>query len=455
MINGNELQGKRISVLGAGVSGQALAELGRALGADVFVSDEKEIKPEVRTHFDELGIGYEMCGNTEKLLDADEIVVGSGIPPSNKILKDAAERGKNVVGELDFVFPYLSGKIIGITGSNGKTTTTSMTGYFFEKLGCSSISCGNIGVPIAKAAYKKYDFIVMELSSFQLYWVKKFQCDIAVVTNLAPDHIDWHGSYENYVASKANLIRYMNREGAAIYQKCDEKILGAQCKRQLPLSWGSVENSGGIYMSEAESAAWLNEGCGAEPYKLFDFNKVHLLGTHNLENTAMSTAVLKSCGKRVADELISSYVPPKHRCAYVGSVNEIKFVDDSKGTNVAASVTAMSSLPGRKVMILGGQGKGEEYGALTEAVKKYASYAVLIGSEKEKIASSLRADGFAAFEFVSTMDEAVSAAYAKAVPGDTVLLSPACTSWDMYPNYGARGDDFSRAANEIIKKEEK
>ncbi|MDO5563039.1 MAG: UDP-N-acetylmuramoyl-L-alanine--D-glutamate ligase, partial [Synergistaceae bacterium] len=414
------------------------------------------IKQEVCAHFDELGIRYEMRGNTEKLLNADEIVVGSGIPPKNEILAEALERGMNVIGELDFVAPYLDGKIIGITGSNGKTTTTSMTGYFFEKLGRNVITCGNIGVPVAKAAGRKYDFIVMELSSFQLYWVKEFMCDIAVVTNLAPDHIDWHGSYENYVESKANLIRFMNPNGTAIYQKCDEEKLGAKCRNILPLSWSSPEtNFGGLYMDKSGSAAWVSAGNGAAPSKLFDFDDVRLLGTHNLENTAMSTAVLKCCGEDVSAEMIASYVPPKHRCAFAGKVNSITFVDDSKGTNVAASVTAMSSLPNKKVMILGGQGKGEEYGPLTDAVKKYAKYAVIIGTEKEKIAASLKEGGFEAYELLSTMDEAVRTAYAKAAPGDTVLLSPACTSWDMYPNYGARGDDFCRVAREIIKEEEK
>ena len=189
-------------------------------------------------------------------------------------------------------------------------------------------------------------------------------------------------------------------------------------------------------------------------HRLFLFDDVKLLGRHNLENAAMAAGALAIFNTpEITPELMGSYVPPKHRCAFAGKLRGVTFVNDSKGTNVAASITAMTSLPGTKVMILGGQGKGEEYAPLAEAVKQNARAAVILGTEKEKIASALAAAGFENYSLVKDMDEAVRAAWKLAQEGDTVLLSPACTSWDMYPSYKARGEDFCRVAEEIIKAE--
>lgn len=455
MIIENDLKGKKISVIGAGVSGRALAELAKKLGAEVFVSDAKELNADTEAEFAAAGIEWEACGNTEKLLDADEIVVSSGISSDAPILRTARSRGVRLTGELDFVYPYLSGAIIAVTGSNGKTTTTSMTGYFLEQCGFTVMTGGNIGNAVAKAAYAEYDFIVLELSSFQLHWAETFRCDIAVVTNLAPDHIDWHGSYENYVAAKANIIKCLRDGGTAVYQQRDAEALGMAAGDGYPLIWGDSDSHiQGIYMDEKAKAAVLNAGSCALRYRLFDFSSVKLLGTHNLENAAMSLAVLRLFNiEEMPPEIIASYAPPKHRCAFAGEIKGIMFVDDSKGTNVAASITAMSSLPGTKVIILGGQGKGEDYAPLAQAALKYTKKAVLLGAEKEKIAAALNEAGYVSYTVVSTMEEAVERAYSQAEPGDTVLLSPATTSWDMYPNYGVRGDHFCRLAKEIIERE--
>ncbi len=218
-------KGKRISVIGAGVSGRSLAELARKLGAEVFVSDLKKIDEETVKAFKAMEIDWEEEGNTEKVLACDEIILSSGVSQDIPILALAASQKIPVTGELDFVYPYMTGKIIAVTGSNGKTTTASMTGFLLERAGAVSMTGGNIGNPAANAAYEKNDFLVLELSSFQLNRINKFKCDIAVVTNLAPDHIDWHGSYEKYVEAKANVIRSLAPNGRAIYQERDSKAL--------------------------------------------------------------------------------------------------------------------------------------------------------------------------------------------------------------------------------------
>lgn len=457
MIEEGKYRGKKVSVLGAGVSGRALAELSVRLGAQVFVSDAKALKQEAAEEFKKLGVAWEENGNTERLLDADEIVVSSGISPQNPMLVKAFEKGLKVTGELDFVHPYLDGTIVAVTGSNGKTTTTSMIGSFLEQCGFAVMTGGNIGNAVARASYRPYDFIVLELSSFQLHWAKSFRCDIAIVTNLAPDHIDWHGSYENYVAAKANVIKCLYEGGSAIYQLRDEELLKPQVEMKFPLSWGEPDKfRRGLYLDDQEKAAFINVGGPTMVRRLFDFSQVRLLGTHNLENAAMAMAVLALFNvENVPQGMLGSYVPPKHRCAFAGKVKDVTFVDDSKGTNVAATVTAMSALPGPKVIILGGQGKGEEYDGLAAAALKYTKHAVLLGSEKEKIEAALKAAGYTSYKITNTMEEAVNEAYKLAEPGDTVLLSPACTSWDMYANYNERGDHFCRLAQEIIERESK
>ena len=448
-------KGKRISVIGAGVSGISLAELARKMGAEVFVSDLKKIKEETLKAFENMGIDWEEDGNTERVLACDEIILSSGISHDMPLLDLAASKGIPVTGELDFVYPYMSGKIIAVTGSNGKTTTASMAGFFLERSGADSMTGGNIGNPAANAAYNRTDFLVLELSSFQLSKVNKFKCDVAVVTNLAPDHIDWHGSYEKYTEAKANVIRSLVPNGYAIYQERDSKELNVPEGMGYPLSWQKPDNNKkGIYLDRENSAAFICVKERESLIKLFDFKAVKLLGSHNIENTAMASAALLLLGDGPADPaVISEYEPPRHRCAFAGSIKGITFVDDSKGTNVAATVTAMSSLEGSKVMILGGQGKGEDYAALAEAVLKYAKSAVLIGEEKEKIASALDAAGYKNYYIASEMEDAVEKAYSAAVHGDTVLLSPACTSWDMYPNYGARGDHFCELVKRIIERD--
>lgn len=453
-----ELQtnGKKITVVGAGVSGRALAELAARLGARVFVTEAKKLSEDTAKVFTKAGIQWEDGGNTERALDADELVVSSGVSPQAPIVAEAMKRRIKVTGELDFVNPHLSGIVIGVTGSNGKTTTTSLIGYFLEKLGYSVLTGGNIGNAVAHAAGGDYDFIVLELSSFQLYWAKEFMCDLAVVTNLAPDHIDWHGSYENYVAAKANLINCLAPGGAAVYQKRDEESLHIKDGvEKFPLMWGEKDpHDQGIYLDDGVKAAWINGGGCRMKHKLFAFEDVKLLGRHNIENVAMAAAALALFNvSGLTPEIISGYVPPKHRCAFAGECRGVTFVDDSKGTNVAATVTAMSSLPGTKVIILGGQGKGEDYAPLAEAAAKYARAAVLIGSEKEKIASALNAAGNLPYSLAENMDEAVRTAWSLAEEGDTVLLSPACTSWDMYPNYNARGEHFCRVVKEILETE--
>jgi UDP-N-acetylmuramoylalanine--D-glutamate ligase len=408
------------------------------MGAEVFVSDAAKISAETVRSLKSAGIRYEEEGHTEKILECDKVVVGSGFPSKAPILEKLASRGIKPVGELDFVMPFVKGRVIGVTGSNGKTTTTSLIGHFLKAAGANCEVAGNIGKPIADIAGHDADYTVIELSSFQLYWASGVKFAGAIVTNLAPDHIDWHGSYENYVRAKAKLVGLVENGGFVIVQKRDREIFetGAVTARYLTSELPRAEDD--IFLSLDEERAVMN---GKE---LFRFCETSLLGAHNMENIAMAMGMTNILGHDAgARASLQSFTAPAHRCALVLDKNGVRYIDDSKGTNIAASVAAMSAIKGPHIVILGGRGKGENYGDLSEPLKKYAKYAYLIGEAAEEIGTSLRVGGFAFYSVAGDMESAVREAVSAARPGDSVLLSPACTSWDAYRNYNERGDHFA------------
>ena len=438
--------GKRITIVGAGVSGRELALLAARLGAKVFVTEKKELSSEARKLFEEHGVAWEEGGHTERAFDADVLLLSSGIPPRSEVVQEARWRGVPLMGELDFAVPQLSARVVGVTGSNGKSTVTSLIGHMLNKLGWNAGVGGNLGTAASSFTGKKLDAVVLELSSFQLAWATRLGASVSIVTNLAPDHIDWHGSYENYVAAKAKVISLRAPDGWGIVQDRDVEALGVRDSQHIiTLSWERepVHKMTGHIFMDKERASLTLEG---KEYPLFSYADTTLLGAHNLENVSMTLAALRLLGawdgSKKPAELLEGFSPLPHRCENAGIVDGVLYVDDSKGTNVAASVTAMTCIPGRKVLILGGRGKGEDYAPLAEGVLREADAVVLLGEEADAIGKALARAGFTAVHRAKDMEEAVKIAHDIARPGMTVLLSPACTSWDMYDNYGQRGDHF-------------
>ena len=443
---------QKVSVIGAGVSGQGLALLAHNLGHEVLVSEMKSITPEAKSLFTQNNIAYEE-GHTPKVFECDEILISSGIPPQSEILKQAETRGMKMTGELDFVLPHIkTHNLVCITGSNGKSTVTSLTGHILSRAGLKAGTGGNLGTASAKFTQEDFDAVVLELSSFQLARAtKNLRAKVAVITNLAPDHIDWHGSYEAYVEAKSRVLTLRDPEGWGIIQDRDYDTL-KQSGKIIVLTWNSKpehDTSGHISMSDSEATLTLN----GETTRLFRYDETTLIGTHNLENVAMSLCAVKLLGVEIegrAKFLLEGFKPLPHRCEDAGTLDGVQYIDDSKGTNVAATITAMKCISGRKVIILGGQGKGEDYTPLAEAVKTECDYAVLIGEEAGKIQEALERGGFMNFRRAATMEEAVEISQSLAKPGMVVLLSPACTSWDMYKSYKARGEHFCKIVREKI-----
>jgi UDP-N-acetylmuramoylalanine--D-glutamate ligase len=344
------------------------------------------------------------------------------------------------MGELDFAAPCLKGRILGVTGSNGKTTVTSLVRHILKSLGYRTAAVGNIGSPISDAAGVELDFVIAELSSFQLHWAASINLAGAIVTSIAPDHLDWHGSYENYVRAKAKIASFVEGDGFVIAKEQDAAELGLTGAEFHSLSWDAAPAEKGIVLDRASRT------CSIGDVPLFGFDDIGLLGAHNLENAAMSMAGVFMMGGDAASALdaLRSFEAPSHRCSLVMSRGGVRYIDDSKGTNIAATIAALSSIDGSKIVILGGRGKGEDYSRLAGPLKKFAKYALLIGEAAAEIAASLSSGGYEDYAVMSGMEEAVERAAAMASAGDAVLLSPACASWDMYRNYGERGNHFAR-----------
>ena len=443
---------KNIVIIGAGVSGQGLALLARSLGANVLVSEQKNISSEAKELFTRNNIAYEENGHSQKVFEGtDEILISSGIPPQSEILHEAAKHNIKMTGELDYVLPHIrTQNLICVTGSNGKSTVTSLIGHILNKAGLKAGAGGNLGTASAKFTQEDFDAVVLELSSFQLARAKNnLRSIVSIITNLAPDHIDWHGSYENYVEAKSRVLSLRDPEGWGIIQDRDSDMLNPSGKI-ITLSWNEKpehEFTGHIFMSDSKALLTLNN----QTQTLFNYDDTDLIGSHNLENVAMSLCAVKLIHEvHDVKNLLSGFKPLPHRCEDAGTFKGVHYIDDSKGTNVAATITAMTCINGRKVIILGGQGKGEDYTPLAEAVKSECESAILIGEEANKIQNALESTGYKNFHRAASMEEALDIAESITTPGMVVLLSPACTSWDMYKSYKARGEHFCRIIRDKI-----
>ncbi len=435
---------KRITVIGGGVSGRSLALLASRLGADVFVSEKgAEISKETEKDFIINNIKWETCGHSPLAYNADAIILSSGIPPYADCIKEAKKFGIPVIGELDFAAPYIKSPVIAVTGSNGKSTVTALIGHILKKMGLKAEAGGNLGKAASDFADEFFDSVVLELSSFQLARASTLKTIVSIVTNLAPDHIDWHGSYESYVSAKARAIALRGGGGWGIVQDRDfEALLIENAENVAVLSWDTKplhDTAAHIFMDKDKALLRLE---GKEEL-LFYYSDSTLIGRHNMENTAMSLAAAFFLTKQIpSSSVLEGFSPLPHRCEFAGVVGDVTYIDDSKGTNVDAAVTALKSIEGRKVVILGGRGKGESYSPLASAVLQEADTAVLLGEESDSIEKALKEVGFLNILRASDMQEAVQLASSSAKPGMVVLLSPACTSWDMYSNYAERGKHF-------------
>lgn len=447
-----DLRNKRVLVVGLGRSGVASAFFLQEHGAKVTVSDTKseaQLQSEVAALLDR-GVSIEAGRHGERTFrDQDLIVVSPGVPSDQPQLQHARTLGIPVIGEVELAFRFLQGKVLAITGSNGKTTTTSLVGEILSKAGRKTLVGGNIGTPVISLAGKTTpdSLVVLEISSFQLETIEQFCPWIAAILNITPDHLDRHHTFEAYVAAKARTFENQRPSDFGILNADDPACVGLKDKVKGSLFWFSrkhaVEN--GAFLS-GDQVLFRRDGRD-EP--ILSRNDIQLKGSHNLENVlaAVTITTLAGCSPEQIRKAVTEFSAVEHRLELVTSINGVTFYNDSKATNVDATVKALESFSGNIHIILGGKDKGSDYTVLAPLLRERVKRAYLIGAAAQKIASQIQ--GAAPLLHSGTLDRAVRQAFEAATPGDVVVLAPACASFDQFENYEQRGRVFKELVHSL------
>ncbi|HEU5365196.1 MAG TPA: UDP-N-acetylmuramoyl-L-alanine--D-glutamate ligase [Hanamia sp.] len=444
---------KRIVILGAGESGVGAALLAKQNDFDVFVSDSGIIKPSFKDELVLNKIDFEEGANSkEKILNAELIIKSPGIPEKNEMVKEIRKKGIEIISEIEFGFWYKAdSKIIGITGSNGKTTTTALSGHICKTAGLDCAIVGNIGFSFARqVAVDPKKLYVIEISSFQLDDIKNFRPDIAVLTNITEDHLDrYEYKFENYIKSKFRIIKNQTEEDVFIYNDDDEitkKYLKKFLKKSnpLPMSMNKELPEGAYIVNEKMHLKWQNEEM---QMNVEDFA---IKGKHNQYNTmaaGISAAVMGIRKEKIRDA-IQTFKSLEHRMSTVATVRGVEFINDSKATNVNSTWYALESMSKPVILILGGVDKGNDYSLLKDLVKEKVKAIVCMGINNDKIHKAFGKDVSLMVNTQSAKD-AVESAFHFADKGDVVLLSPACASFDLFKNYEDRGIQFIEAVKNL------
>ncbi|WP_395049043.1 UDP-N-acetylmuramoyl-L-alanine--D-glutamate ligase [Flavobacterium sp.] len=443
----------RLVVLGGGESGVGTAILGKKKGYDVFVSDFGKIKQSYREVLIINGIAWEEETHTEALiLNADVVMKSPGIPDKSPIVKKLVEKGIPVISEIEFAAPFTKAITIGITGSNGKTTTTMLTHHLLKSAGLNVGLGGNIGKSFAwQVADDKYDSYVLELSSFQLDGMIDYKPHIAIITNISPDHLDRYDyKYENYIASKFRITMNQTEEDFLIYDADDEAIAEwfkrNKTKAQLiPFSLGKIFEKGAFIKDKNMEVNIINE----EEFTM-ETETMALEGKHNMKNAMAATSVAKLMKIRNATirESLSNFQGVEHRLEKVLKIQNVQYINDSKATNVNATFFALDSMNTPTVWIVGGVDKGNDYNELMSLVREKVKAIICLGIDNKKIIDVFGNVVDIMIE-VNNMEDAVKMGQRLTEKGDTVLLSPACASFDLFENYEDRGNQFKQAVKNL------
>jgi UDP-N-acetylmuramoylalanine--D-glutamate ligase len=449
-----DLKNKRVLVVGLGKSGLSAAMFLRGLGARVTVSDTRSataLAKEIPALLD-AGIMVEAGGHgLLTFRRQDLIVVSPGVPMDTPEVKQAVAFGLPVIGEVELASRFLEGSVVAITGSNGKTTTTSLVGKIFSDAGGPTLVGGNIGLPVIDLVAKSTPETtsVLEVSSFQLETIEEFHPKIAVVLNITPDHLDRHGSFAAYAAAKARITERQGPEDFLVLNAEDKETQMVALKTKAQIFWFSGRRpiKQGAFV-HGESILFIpREGAKAEP--VMPVAEIRLKGAHNVENVlaAVCTARLAGIPPEKIRSSVASFKAVEHRLEFVAAVNGVEFYNDSKATNVDATMKALSAFDGGIHLILGGKDKDSDYSLMGELLKERVKIVYTIGSAAEKIERQLQ--GVAKMVSAGTLQTAVAKAAKDAVIGDVVLLSPACSSFDQFENYEHRGQVFRRLVSEL------
>ncbi len=449
-----DLNGKRVLVVGLGKSGVASALFLKAHGARVTVSDTKtgdELHSEIPVLLDH-GITVETGGHGERTFRGqDLIVVSPGIPLDAPALVQARALGGSVIGEIELAAQFLRGPIVAITGSNGKTTTTTLTGEIMTAGGFPALVGGNIGTPAIALAERATpeSVIVLEVSRFQLETIHSFRPKVAVILNVTPDHLDRHRTFEAYVDAKARILENQQSTDLAVLNADDPTCVAMAARTKAQVFWFSRRK-------EVQQGAWVLDGNilfrdGAEQREIMLVSEIPLKGAHNLENVlaAVCAGALMACAPEKIRQAVREFKAVEHRLEYVATIRGVDYYNDSKATNVDATIKALESFPANIHLIVGGKDKGSDYTLLNDLLRQRGKRVYTIGAAAAKIESQIKG---VEVVHADTLESALRKANAVAEPGDVVLLAPACASFDQFKNYEQRGQVFKEIVRTLSAK---
>ena len=441
----------RIVILGAGESGAGAAVLAQKKGFDTFVSDMSLIKDKYKAMLNERGIQWEEGKHTEELiLNADEVIKSPGIPNDAPIILKLKNQGTPIISEIEFAGRYTNAKLIRITGSTGKTTTTSLIYHIFKKAGLNVGLAGNIGQSLAyQVAECNYDYYVIELSSFQLDNMYKFHANIAVLMNITPDHLDRYGfEMQNYVDAKFRIIQNQTDDDAFIFWNDDPIIQKELHKYGIHGQYFpfAEKNEEGVAAFTEENKVYFTRPIAFN----MEQEELALTGTHNLFNSMAAgiSANIAGIRKECIREALNDFKGVEHRLEKVARVKGVDYINDSKATNVNSCWYALQSMKTKTVLILGGKDKGNDYNEIADLVKEKCSGLIFLGLHNEKLHDFFGDFGLPIVD-AQSMPDAVNAAYNMAKKGETVLLSPCCASFDLFKSYEDRGDQFKECVRNL------
>ena len=447
-----DVANKRVLVVGLGKSGVASALFLKAHGARVTVSDAKpqdELKNEIPVLLDQ-GIAVETGGHGERTFRGqDLIVVSPGVPVDAPLLVQARALGEKVIGEIELAAEFFPGKIVAITGSNGKTTTTTLAGEILAAGGLSAVVGGNIGTPAISLVERASaeTIAVLEVSSFQLETIQTFRPRIAVVLNVTPDHLDRHRTFAAYTDAKARIFENQEKDDFAVLNADDPTCVEMATRTKAGVFWFSREK-------EVKQGAYAHDGQilfrdSKGQREIMLLSEIPLKGAHNVENAlaAVCVGMLSAVDPERIRQAVASFKAVEHRLEYVATIRGVEYYNDSKATNVDATIKALESFPANIHLILGGKDKGSDYTVLNDLLRQRAKRVYTIGAAAGKIESQIK--GAAEIVHAETLENAIQRASDSAQPGDIVLLAPACASFDQFRNYEHRGKVFKETVKAL------
>lgn len=447
---------KKVTIVGAARSGIAAAKLLKKKGFEVFLSDAGDISGidhEILENIRNYGIEHEFGAHSDKVYDADVVVVSPGVPQNSKVIQNSLEKGIEVVSEIEAASWYCKGKVIAITGTNGKTTTTTLIGEIFKDAGYKTFVCGNIGIAFSDIVEQtdESSIVVLETSSFQLDNIRKFKPFIAIMLNVTPDHLDRYESFEKYLESKMRIAENQNESDYFVFNYDDELVRNSSKSVHSNRTAFSLTDA---VKKETQEGAYLNNldlvyyyYMGEE--NVIDTQKLIIKGEHNVYNAMASVISAKIFGieKEYIKKTLENFKGVEHRLEYVKELDGVKYYNDSKATNVNSVWYALKGFNEPLVLILGGKDKGNDYSQIEKEVKQHVKHIIAIGDSKQKVYDYFK--DILPVTMAADMEDAVIKARQNAISNDVVLLSPACASFDMFDNYEHRGRVFKDIVNSL------